>query len=64
MAVVVYHLFGNTVSSTVAVNGTHRNPELKFPWDVCVPYPRYRSKPNDLEPAQLNKWNTHNPFGN
>ena len=35
----VYHLVGKTGWSKVEVNGTHRNPEWKFPWDARVPFP-------------------------
>ena len=36
MTVAVYHLVRKTGRLKVAVNGTHQNPEWKFPWNVCV----------------------------
>ena len=36
---VVYHLERKTGWSKVVANGTHQNPEWKFPLDVRVPFP-------------------------
>ena len=64
---VVYHLVGKTGWSKVAVNGTHQNPEWKFPWDVRVPFPRAfppgRIQAERSGTSSKSKWNAHFPFG-
>ena len=61
-------LVGETDWSKVAVNGTHQNPEWKFPWDVHVLFPRTsprgRMQVERRGTSRKIKWNENFQFGN
>ena len=51
-----------------ALNETHQNPEMKFPWDARVPFPRtFTQEQKQTEMLGLvakSKGNAHFPSGN